>query len=158
MGLGGRGPETMRMTYSGARFRPLQGLHTLWTPCTVAGPPSHLGQGFKSITESDSGRYRVEVNVSKQRTLTGRILRVAAVSGIALGAMAPAIASAAPYPGGGDPPPVVDPNTQVKGATATKASTLPFTGGDAAGLAAIGVGAVAAGAVFVRQSRRRATV
>ena len=96
--------------------------------------------------------------MSKQRTLTGRVLRVAAVSGIALGAMAPAVASAAPYPSGGDPPTVVDPNTQVKGTTATNSSTLPFTGGDAAGLAAIGVGAVAAGAVFVRQSRRRATV
>ena len=95
--------------------------------------------------------------MSKQRTLTGRVLRVAAVSGIALGAMAPTAAFATPYPNGGDPPTVVDPGTAVKGATATKSATLPFTGGDAAGLAAIGVGAVAAGAVFVRQSRRRAT-
>jgi hypothetical protein len=44
----------------------------------------------------------------------------------------------------------------VQGASAARSETLPFTGGDAAGLAAIGAGAVLAGAVIVRQSRRRA--
>ncbi len=94
--------------------------------------------------------------VSTQGTFAGRALRVLAVSGIALVAVAPTAAFAAPYPDGGDPPAAVDPNTAVKPATATRSSTLPFTGGDATGLAMIGVGAVAAGAVFVRQSRRRA--
>ena len=95
--------------------------------------------------------------MSKQRTIAGRALRLAAVSGIALGALAPTAAHATCYPNAcvspaNDPK---DPGAQVKAKTATKAATLPFTGGDATGLAAIGVGAVAAGAVFVRQSRRK---
>ncbi|MEO6468906.1 MAG: hypothetical protein ABIP21_07380 [Acidimicrobiia bacterium] len=102
--------------------------------------------------------------MSKQRTIAGRALRLAAVGGIALGALAPTAAYAAPscYPNTCD----VVPNTetkdpgdpadpQVEAKTATKAATLPFTGGDATGLAVIGVGAVAAGAIFVRQSRRK---
>ena len=94
--------------------------------------------------------------MSKQRKFAGRALRIAAVSGIALGALAPTAAHAACYPNNctndpGDP----GGTTDVKPATASKSSTLPFTGGDAAGLALIGVGAVAAGTVFVRQSRRR---
>lgn len=100
--------------------------------------------------------------MSKQRTIAGRALRLAAVGGIALGALAPTAAHAAPcYPNAcvspattpNDPGDPADP--QVKAKTATKAATLPFTGGDAMGLAVIGVGAVAAGAVFVRQSRRK---
>ena len=98
--------------------------------------------------------------MSKQRTIAGRALRLAAVGGIALGVLAPTAAHATCYPnacvspqsGANDP---ADPGSQVKAKTATKAATLPFTGGDATGLAAIGVGAVAAGAVFVRQSRRK---
>ncbi len=43
----------------------------------------------------------------------------------------------------------------MKAATATKTSTLPFTGGDVAGLALIGAGAVLAGTVIVRRTRRR---
>jgi len=100
----------------------------------------------------------VEVNVSKQRTIAGRALRLAAVSGIALGVLAPTAAYATPscYPNTCDVSPASDPkDPQVEAKTATKAATLPFTGGDATGLAAIGVGAVAAGAVFVRQSRRK---
>ena len=99
--------------------------------------------------------------MSKQRTIAGRALRLAAVSGIALGVLAPTAAHATPcYPNSCD----VVPNTETKdpadpakvqARTVTKAATLPFTGGDAAGLAVIGVGAVAAGAVFVRQSRRK---
>ena len=94
--------------------------------------------------------------MSKQGKFAGRALRVAAVSGIVLGVMAPATAFGAPYPGPEVDRTVVDPSTQVKAAKVAKPSTLPFTGGDATGLAIIGVGAVAAGAVFVRQSRRRA--
>lgn len=98
--------------------------------------------------------------MSKQRTITGRVLRVAAVSGIVFGALAPAVAHATPecYPNACTTDTPGDPGAQVQAKTATKAASLPFTGGDAAGLAAIGVGAVAAGAVIVRQSRRRATV
>jgi uncharacterized surface anchored protein len=100
----------------------------------------------------------VEVNVSKQRKFASRALRVVAVSGISLFAIAPTAAHAAcAYPGNNCTP--TDPSdpgaTTVQGATAAKSSTLPFTGGDVTGLALIGVGAVAAGTVFVRQSRRR---
>ena len=97
--------------------------------------------------------------MSKHRKIASRVLRVAAVSGIAMFAVAPTAAHATgtcPYPGTNCPTTPNDPaDPVVKGATATKASTLPFTGGDATGLALIGVGAVAAGAVVVRQSRRR---
>ena len=99
--------------------------------------------------------------MSKQRTIAGRALRLAAVSGIALAALAPTAAHAACYPNACDVSPAgiskapADPGAKVEAKTATKAATLPFTGGDATGLAAIGVGAVAAGAVFVRQSRRK---
>lgn len=51
-------------------------------------------------------------------------------------------------PGGHDEGSTAAPKTN------TTTSTLPFTGGDVAGLAAIGAGAVLAGAVIVRQSRR----
>ena len=93
--------------------------------------------------------------MSKQRTIAGRALRLAAVSGIALGALAPTAAHASCYPNACVPGDPGDPGAQVEAKTATKAATLPFTGGDATGLAVIGVGAVAAGAVFVRQSRRK---
>lgn len=96
--------------------------------------------------------------MSKHRSLAGRALRIVAVSGIALGAFAPTAAHASCYPGTCEDPPVGDPpQTTVLPNRVTRSSTLPFTGGDATGLAAIGVGAVAAGAVFVRQSKRRAT-
>jgi hypothetical protein len=66
------------------------------------------------------------------------------------------------YPSG-NPPAVsgasVSNGSVVKAETVTKpASTLPFTGGDVAGLALIGVGAVLAGTVIVRRSRRPAGV
>ena len=94
--------------------------------------------------------------MSKQRTIAGRALRLAAVGGIAFGVLAPTAAHATCYPNACVSPAAIlkDP-AQVEAKTATKAATLPFTGGDATGLAAIGVGAVAAGAVFVRQSRRK---
>ncbi len=97
--------------------------------------------------------------MSKQRKFASRALRVVAVSGISLFAIAPTAAHAAcAYPGTNcTPTDPTDPGskTVVQGATAAKSSTLPFTGGDVTGLALIGVGAVAAGTVFVRQSRRR---
>jgi len=69
------------------------------------------------------------------------------------------VAAAADYPN--PPPPSVSPNnqsnTQVKAATATNPSTLPFTGGDIAGLAVIGAGAAIAGTVMVRRAKRHAT-
>jgi uncharacterized surface anchored protein len=68
------------------------------------------------------------------------------------------IAAAADYPN--PPPPSVAPNTgtttQVEAASTTKPSTLPFTGGDVAGLAVIGAGAAIAGTVMVRRSKRHA--
>ena len=86
-----------------------------------------------------------------------RAVRFAAASGVAFIAIAPTAAFAANYPGGGGTKTPSDPGgTTVKAATAKKASTLPFTGGDVTGLAAIGAGAVLAGAVIVRQSRRKA--
>ena len=119
--------------------------------------PRTWGRVFRIKTVSESERYCVEVNMSMQRKFASRAIRVATVSGIALFALAPTAAHADCYPNDctndpGDP----GATTTVQGATASKSSTLPLTGGDATGLAVIGVGAVAAGAVFVRQSRRRA--
>lgn len=60
------------------------------------------------------------------------------------------------YPDPGTPQsPVADPGVAAHAASTTQqASTLPFTGGDVTGLAAIGLGAVLAGAAIVRRSRR----
>ncbi|MGZ4676802.1 MAG: hypothetical protein ACXVJ7_08000 [Acidimicrobiia bacterium] len=93
--------------------------------------------------------------MSKHR-ITQRAFRVAAISGVVFGALAPAAAHAADYPAGGGTSTPKDPGSQVQGTTATKSASLPFTGGDVTGMAAIGAGAVLAGAVIVRQSRRRA--
>jgi hypothetical protein len=98
----------------------------------------------------------VEVNVSKP-SFKSRAVRFAAASGIAFVAIAPTAAFATyPDPGGNTPP--SDPGAQVEANTAAKSATLPFTGGDVAGLAAIGAGAVLAGAVIVRQTRRNKVV
>jgi hypothetical protein len=65
------------------------------------------------------------------------------------------VAAAADYPNGGNPPTNVSDNgTAVRASTTTNTSTLPFTGGDVAGLALIGAGAAIAGTVMVRRSRR----
>jgi uncharacterized surface anchored protein len=85
--------------------------------------------------------------------------RVAGASVVVIATVLPAgVAAAADYPSGN--PPAVSPNSgsNVKASTATKPSTLPFTGGDVAGLALIGVGAALAGTVLVRRSRRAARV
>jgi hypothetical protein len=97
------------------------------------------------------------------RTSTQRTMRrVVGTSIVALGVLVPAgVAAADPYPNG-NPPSVsaneVSSGSTVKAATATKTSTLPFTGGDVAGLALIGAGAVLAGTVIVRRTRRPAGV
>jgi hypothetical protein len=96
--------------------------------------------------------------VSNSSKFAGRALKVVAASGIVLGALAPTAALAASYPDGGGTNATNDPGSSVAGTSATKSSTLPFTGGDVAGLAAIGAGAALAGVVMVRHSRRtRAT-
>jgi len=97
--------------------------------------------------------------VKQGSKLSTRMLRVAAASGIVLGVLAPgAAAFAVDYPGGGTPPsnPTTDVGgTEVKGVQVSKGSSLPFTGGDVAGLAAIGSGAAAVGGLLVMRSRRR---
>ena len=95
----------------------------------------------------------------KKLSMSGRALRVAAASGIVLGVLVPTTAAfAADYPSGNTTPPPTDPGSQVAAKTATNSSTLPFTGGDVAGLAVIGAGAALAGVVMVRQSKKhRAT-
>ena len=67
------------------------------------------------------------------------------------------VAGAADYPNGNPPAVAPQSGSTVKPASTTRASTLPFTGGDVAGLALIGVGAALAGTVLVRRSRRMAT-
>lgn len=91
-----------------------------------------------------------------KHSLGRRALRFAAAAGIVAGALAPTAAFAADYPSGttGE---AGDPGSQVA-ANTTSNSTLPFTGGDVIGLAALGAGAAAAGVVMVRHSKKaRAT-
>jgi hypothetical protein len=81
--------------------------------------------------------------------------RLVGTSVVVLATVVPAgVAAAADYPG--PPGPDVTPNSEstVQPSTTTNPSTLPFTGGDVAGLALIGVGAALAGTVMVRRSRR----
>lgn len=93
-----------------------------------------------------------------KHSMGGRALKFAAASGIVLGVLVPATAAFAAYPDGGTPPSATDPGSQVAASTTTNTSTLPFTGSDVAGVAVIGAGAVLAGVVMVRQSKKhRAT-
>ncbi len=109
---------------------------------------------------------------STRRILLGGLAAITIAAGAALPASAAFAVDDYPVP----PPPVVNPeNTnkptsdpEVAGKTETKnrgsgtevlgtqvtRGSLPFTGGDIAGIAAIGVGAVAVGAVMVRRGRR----
>ena len=93
----------------------------------------------------------------RKSTSAGRALRVMAASAIVLGAFVPAGAAFAEgtcYTNCSPTTPT-DPGATVAGKTATKsASTLPFTGSDVAGIAAIGAGAAVAGALMVRHSKR----
>jgi hypothetical protein len=87
--------------------------------------------------------------------------------GILLASGAPAVAQSAPSTygstGGGDttrgvtatrPAAPAASSTQVRGVTQTRANQLPVTGSDVAGLAAVGAGLLAVGAVAVKTSRR----
>ena len=80
-----------------------------------------------------------------------------AASGIVLGAFVPAgaaFASGSCYTDCTTTTPF-DPGAHVAAKPAVKsASTLPFTGSDVAGIAAIGAGTVLAGGLMVRHSRR----
>jgi hypothetical protein len=79
-----------------------------------------------------------------------------AAGAVVLGVLAPTAAFAQTYPNPGSTPPKPnDPGAQVKGVTASNSSSsLPFTGGDVAGLAAIGGGAVVVGGLLATRSRR----
>ena len=126
----------------------------MWTPCTVRLQSHALWGGVSKVNPgSGTDRDSVEVNVSKP-SFKQRATRFAVASGIAFVAIAPTAAFAAPYPDGGTPNDPSDPGAQVEANTAAKSASLPFTGGDVTGLAAIGAGAVLAGAVIVRQTRR----
>jgi hypothetical protein len=90
-----------------------------------------------------------------RRSHHSTIRRMVGASVVVLATVVPAgVAAAADYPL--PPGPDVSPNSgsTVKANTASNPSTLPFTGGDVAGLALIGVGAALAGTVLVRRSRR----
>jgi LPXTG-motif cell wall-anchored protein len=89
--------------------------------------------------------------------------KAAAIMAIALAFASPvAVAGAAgaegcTYPAtcppNGDQSGQVD-QAEVAASTASNSGTLPVTGGDVLGMAAIGAGALAAGAVLVRRNRR----
>jgi hypothetical protein len=111
---------------------------------------------------------------SSRRILLGGLAAITIAAGAALPATAAFAVDDYPVP----PPATVSPNNtdreptaEVESATVTKSSSgtgtevlgaqvtrgsLPFTGGDIAGIAAIGVGAVAVGAVMVKRGRRNA--
>lgn len=104
---------------------------------------------------------------SRNRRRLTRAVLVGAIGAVTV--LVPITAAAAPYPSGGNPPTEVLPETEqrnpqqpttvqpsaaVAGAAAQR-STLPFTGGDLAGIAALGLAAAGTGTVLVRRSRRR---
>jgi hypothetical protein len=82
--------------------------------------------------------------------------RIVGASVVVAATVVPAgVAAAADYPNGGTSPQAQDSGSSVRASTQTP-STLPFTGGDVAGLALIGAGAALAGTVMVRRARRPA--
>ena len=97
-------------------------------------------------------------------TSRARLLPLLAVGAVTVGLSIPAIAGAQEYP----PPTntsVPSSSTTVAGATSTlsgssttadESTTLPFTGGDVAGLVTIGIGAVGVGYALTRTRRRKA--
>ena len=85
--------------------------------------------------------------------------RLVGTSVVVLATVVPAgVAAAADYPSGNPPAVSANSGSNVRATTTTttRTSTLPFTGGDVAGLALIGAGAAIAGTVMVRRSRRTA--
>lgn len=92
-----------------------------------------------------------------RRSTHTTLRRIAGASIVVAATVIPAgAAMAADYPN--PPSPSVSPNNGSNVAARTQSSTLPFTGGDVVGIAAIGVGAALAGTVLVRRSRRTASV
>lgn len=90
---------------------------------------------------------------------SGRLLRFVAAAGIVAGVVlvpTAAFADSEPYISASPPAPTHhDPIPQVVQTTGAKTSgTLPFTGGDVAGLAAIGAGSALVGTALVRHARR----
>lgn len=82
---------------------------------------------------------------------------------VALSLPAAAGAQTAPNYPGGQPPAVLGEQlarevpTNVLGESASRGAPLPVTGGDIAGLVALGLGAIGTGTVLVRRSRTRTT-
>jgi hypothetical protein len=100
-------------------------------------------------------------------TSRARLLPLLAVGAVTAGLSIPAIAGAQEYP----PPTntsVPSSSTTVAAATSTlptssttveaaeESTTLPFTGGDVAGLVTIGIGAIGVGYALKRTARRKA--
>ena len=99
-------------------------------------------------------------------TIARSVRRSVVAGGIGLGVLlaagSPALAQTTTYGGTGNPPggqtvtrpDTPQPATQVRGATQTRSNQLPVTGGDVAGLAAVGAGLLAVGVVAVKGARR----
>jgi LPXTG-motif cell wall-anchored protein len=98
------------------------------------------------------------------RISMGKAKRAAALAGITVALLVPAGAAHAEeclYPANCQVKTEVDEQVRADAVTSQPAAaasggTLPVTGGDAVGLAVIGAGAVAVGALLVRRSRRSA--
>ena len=98
-------------------------------------------------------------------TIARSVRRSVVAGGIGLGVLlaagSPALAQTSTYGGTGNPPggqtvtrPDTQPANQVRGTTQTRSNQLPVTGGDVAGLAAVGAGLLAVGAIAVKGARR----
>ncbi|MGH9048252.1 MAG: hypothetical protein ACRDY4_00815 [Acidimicrobiia bacterium] len=101
-----------------------------------------------------------------RRTITQRALRLIAAGAVVTGVMLPAAALAQQdpvYPTPSSTPEVTNPPAVAGGGASTSVEpvgareTLPFTGGEIAGLTLIGLGVTGAGVAMVRIGRRRAT-
>jgi hypothetical protein len=84
-----------------------------------------------------------------------KLLLAGALSAAAVGV--PAVAGAAPYPDGGTPTVTPNNGSNVSPNTTTRSATLPFTGGDMLGAAAIGAAMIGSGVALRTGARRRAT-
>lgn len=94
-----------------------------------------------------------------RRSTHSTLRKLVGPSIVVIATLVPAgIAAAADYPSGTNTGVSPDRGSTVKAATQTHTSTLPFTGGDVAGLVLIGAGAALAGTVMIRRSRRPAGV
>ena len=94
-----------------------------------------------------------------RRSSSSTLRRLVGAAVVVTATIVPAgVAAAADYPSGNPTTEVQDTGSTVRASTQTPASTLPFTGGDVAGLALIGAGAALAGTVMVRRARRPARV